>query len=136
MKKFLPQLVFTGLSLAVLISVGLSDSASAYSIMEGVNAARGSNVPADLFGDAGIITTITNTMLFLVGALAVIMVIFGGFRYVTSAGNSSSVTAAKNTILYAIIGLVVAFLAYAAVNFVLGSVAIGATGGDFPASNL
>ena len=136
MKKFLPQLVFTGLSLAVLISVGLSDSASAYSIMEGVNAARGSDVPEDLFGNAGIITTITNTMLFLVGALAVIMVIFGGFRYVTSAGNSSSVTAAKNTILYAIVGLVVAFLAYAAINFVIGSVATGAGGGDFPTSNL
>ena len=63
-------------------------------------------------------TTIANVLLFLVGAVAVIMLIVGGFRYVTSNGDQNSVTAAKNTILYAIIGIVVAFLAYAAVNFV------------------
>lgn len=62
--------------------------------------------------------TIANILLFLVGAVAVIMLIVGGFRYVTSNGDQNSVTAAKNTILYAIIGIVVAFLAYAAVNFV------------------
>jgi multisubunit Na+/H+ antiporter MnhB subunit len=46
------------------------------------------------------------------------MLIIGGIRYVVSAGDQNAVTSAKNTILYAIIGIIVAFLAYAAVNFV------------------
>lgn len=63
--------------------------------------------------------TITNTLLFILGAIAVIMIIIGGIRYVVSGGDSTSITGAKNTILYAVIGLVVAILAYAIVNFVL-----------------
>jgi hypothetical protein len=133
MKKFIPPVIILSvLSLAAFLSIVTSNSASAYSIMEGVNAARGSNVPATLFGGTGIITTIINTMLFIAGALSVIMIIFGGLRYVTSAGNSSNVTAAKNTVMYAIIGLIVAFLAYAAVNFVLGAVE---SGGQLAPSN-
>ncbi len=65
-----------------------------------------------------IFSTVTNMLLFLVGAVAVIMLIVGGFRYVTSNGDQNSVTGAKNTIMYALIGIVVAFLAFAAVNFV------------------
>lgn len=65
-----------------------------------------------------IFSTVTNILLFLVGAIAVIMLIIGGFRYVTSNGDQNSVTGAKNTIMYALIGIVVAFLAFAAVNFV------------------
>ncbi len=65
-----------------------------------------------------VFSTVTNVMLFLVGAVAVIMLIVGGFRYVASNGDQNSVTGAKNTIMYALIGIVVAFLAFAAVNFV------------------
>jgi multisubunit Na+/H+ antiporter MnhB subunit len=61
--------------------------------------------------------------LFLIGAISVIMLIIGGIRYTISGGDSGNVTAAKNTILYAIIGLVVAFLAFAIVNWVLGALA-------------
>ena len=64
---------------------------------------------------------IVNIMLFIIGAIAVIMIIYGGIRYVTSGGDSSSVKAAKDTILYAVIGLIVAILAYAIVNFVVTS---------------
>jgi hypothetical protein len=49
------------------------------------------------------------------------MLIIGGIRYVVSGGDSSAVTSAKNTILYAVVGIVVALLAYALVNFVIGS---------------
>ena len=66
------------------------------------------------------IKTVVNVLLFVVGILSVIMIIVGGLRYVTSAGNASAVTGAKNTIIYAVIGLVVAFLAFAIVNWVLG----------------
>ena len=51
------------------------------------------------------------------------MLIIGGIRYVVSGGDSGAVTSAKNTILYAIVGIVVAILAYALVNFVVGSFA-------------
>jgi biopolymer transport protein ExbB/TolQ len=49
----------------------------------------------------------------------VIVIIVAGIRYTTSGGNSNSVAAAKNTLLYAVIGLVVAVFAYAIVNFVI-----------------
>ena len=62
---------------------------------------------------------VVNILLFLVGSLAVIMLVIGGLRYVTSNGDQNAVASAKNTILYAIIGIVVAFLAYAAVYFVI-----------------
>ena len=91
----------------------------------GINCARGEDTPATLFGGSGsIFTTVVNVMLFLIGAISVIMLIYGGIRYTTSGGNSAGVTAAKNTILYAIIGLIVAFLAYAVVNWVLGAVTV------------
>ncbi|MDB5165234.1 MAG: hypothetical protein JWM00_124 [Candidatus Saccharibacteria bacterium] len=65
------------------------------------------------------IKTVVNILLFILGAIAVIMIIVGGIRYTTSNGDSSAITSAKNTILYSIVGLVVALLAYAIVNFVL-----------------
>jgi len=71
-----------------------------------------------LFGPGGIFVTVTNILIFLVGAIAVIMLIVGGIRYVLSQGDQSAITSAKNTILYAIIGIVVAMLAFGAINFV------------------
>jgi hypothetical protein len=123
--------IFTSFALTVATFIVLSGAtvAAQGSVQRGVEAARGSGVPSTLFGDGGVITTITNVLLFIAGALAVIMIIFGGLRYATSAGNASSVTAAKNTILYAIVGLIIAFLAFAAVNFVLNAVTPGASGG-------
>jgi len=89
----------------------------------GINCARGEGTPGELFdGPGSIFTTIVNVLLFLIGAISVIMLIYGGIRYTTSGGNSASVTAAKNTIMYAIIGLIIAFLAFAVVNWVLGAV--------------
>ncbi len=84
----------------------------------GTECAQGSGTANSLFGSGGIFQTITNILLFLIGAIAVIMLIIGGVRYVVSGGDQAQVTGAKNTILYAIVGIVVAFLAYAAVNFV------------------
>ncbi len=62
---------------------------------------------------------ILDVLLFVVGAVAVLMLIIGGLRYVISAGDQQAVTNAKNTILYAIVGIIVTFLAYAAVRFVV-----------------
>ncbi|MBL8160168.1 hypothetical protein JNJ66_06985 [Candidatus Saccharibacteria bacterium] len=65
------------------------------------------------------IAVISNIIIFFVGVVAVIMLIVGGFKYTTSGGDQSSVTAAKNTILYAIVGIIVALMSYAIVNFVI-----------------
>lgn len=72
-----------------------------------------------------IIANVVQILLYIVGVISVIMLIFGGIRYATSAGNATSVTAAKNTIMYALIGLVVAVLAYAIVHFVIIGVTTG-----------
>ena len=66
-----------------------------------------------------IVAFIINVFSWIIGAVSVIMIIYGGFRYITSGGDSNGVTAAKNTILYAIIGLVIVALAQIIVNFVL-----------------
>lgn len=65
------------------------------------------------------VATVINIILFIVGIIAVIMIIVGGIRYVLSGGDASGVQGAKNTILYAVIGLVVALLAFAIVNFLV-----------------
>ena len=76
-----------------------------------------------LFGTGGVLTTVINFALYFIGAISVLMLIIGGVRYTLSGGNDKAVAAAKNTILYAIIGVVIAVLAYAIVNFVLGTFA-------------
>jgi hypothetical protein len=126
-KKYIPGLL--ALVLVFAVSVFIAPDSFASSIVDGVNAARGDGQPVDLFGADGVLTTITNVLLFVIGALSVIMLIIGGLRYVISGGNSAAVTAAKNTILYAIVGLVIAFLAYAAINFVINTLMPGASGG-------
>ena len=65
------------------------------------------------------VQTIVNVVLYIVGIVAVVMMIIGGFQYITSSGDAAKVTKAKNTILYGIVGLVIAVLAYAIVDFVL-----------------
>ena len=61
-----------------------------------------------------------NLAIGVIGFIAVVIIIYGGFMYTTSAGDSNKVTKAKNAIMYGIIGLVVAMLAFAIVNFVIG----------------
>ncbi len=82
------------------------------------------NTSGTLFGSDGIFTTIMNTILFVIGSVAVIMLIYGGVRYTISGGDEKAVTSAKNTILYAVVGIVVSLLAYAVVNFVLGALIV------------
>jgi len=71
----------------------------------------------------GIITNVINILSLAVGVVSVIMIIIGGFRYVTSGGESGQVTGAKNTILYAIVGLVVVAVAQLVVRVVVNKVA-------------
>jgi len=68
------------------------------------------------------LTTILNVVLGVIGFVAVAMIIIGGLQYTTSAGDTGKVTKAKNTVMYGVIGLIVALLAFAIVNFVLTSI--------------
>lgn len=70
----------------------------------------------------GLAKTITNLMFYFVGILAVIMIIAGGIRYVISTGDSSKVKAAKDTIMYSVVGLIVALLAWTIVSYVISKV--------------
>ena len=94
-------------------------------VTEGVDCAKGDGTQEELFlnkdGNESLFKTVTNVLLFLIGAISVIMLIIGGFKYVLSNGDSAAVTSAKNTILYAVIGIIIALLAYAIVNFVVTS---------------
>ena len=94
-------------------------NASALTLQEGAQAAQCTGCPSDLFGNTGVFKQVTNTILYIVGIIAVIMLIIGGIKYVLSGGDGKKVTDAKNTVLYAIIGLVISFFAYAIVNFVI-----------------
>lgn len=83
----------------------------------GANKAKDASQPSDLLAN---VKLITNTLLLAIGVISVIMIVIGGIRYATSGGDEKGVKGAKDTILYAIVGLVVALLAFAIVNFVLG----------------
>jgi hypothetical protein len=81
------------------------------------------NSTATTGGLNNLIAKIINVFSVLVGVVAVVMIIYGGFRYITSGGDSNNIGTAKNTILYAIIGLIIVALAQLIVKFVLGSAA-------------
>ncbi|MBO4812770.1 hypothetical protein J5491_01325 [Candidatus Saccharibacteria bacterium] len=120
MKKML-KVILPILLIAGMVGLTLAPHVSAMTLMEGAEAARCDECPKDLFGDTGVFKQVTNTVLYIVGIIAVIMLIIGGIKYVVSGGDSKKVTDAKNTILYAIIGLIIAFLAFAIVNFVISA---------------
>jgi hypothetical protein len=110
------------LSIAALVGI-MTAAAPAYvgaspasQIQTGVDNAGGGGETSNL---GARVKTIVNILLYVLGAIAVVMIVIGGIRYTTSNGDSSAITSAKNTILYSVIGLIVAILAYSIVNFVL-----------------
>ena len=128
-KQFiLATAILTGLASGAAALVAQPVSAQADVITNSCNQPGGSTSPLcddggkELFGDNSIFENITNIFLFVVGAVSVIMIVVGGFRYSASAGDQAAVTSAKNTIFYAVIGLVVALMAYAIVNFVITNI--------------
>lgn len=119
MRRFLR--VILPILICGVFAVAMVANVSALTLQEGAKAAQCDGCPSDLFGNTGVFRQVTNTILYIVGIIAVIMLIIGGIKYVVSGGDSKKVTDAKNTVLYAIIGLVVCFLAYAIVNFVISA---------------
>ena len=122
------KLILAGLLVVPTVALAIAPAASAegdFTLTGGVNSAKGDGVNENTADPQALVKQFVNIFLFAVGALSVIMLIWGGIRYTTSAGDSNKVQAAKNTVLYAIVGLVVAILAYAIVNMVIGKIASG-----------
>jgi len=96
---------------------------------EGIKLAGGTCDSGSADGDVKkLVQVIVNTLSIIVGAASVIMIIIGGFRYVISGGDSNGVSGAKNTIMYAIIGLVVVIFAQVIVAFVYSNATTGGGG--------
>lgn len=111
------------LVLGVVLGVGLLAPAGAHAASVIADQCKGvtdSTVCANQNANANdVIKTVINVLLFIVGGISVVMLIIGGILYTTSAGDSGRVTLAKNTVTYAIVGLVISFLAFAVVNYVV-----------------
>ncbi len=132
----LKQIVLSVVAAALLVVPSLALSTVAYADTVSDALCKGANsleISSDGGGDctdtSGSTTKVNETIaqfinIFstLVGVIAVIMIIYGGLRYITSGGDSGKITNAKNTIIYALIGLVVVALAQFIVKFVLNKV--------------
>jgi len=70
-------------------------------------------------GVSGILQNITSALLFLIGAVSVIMIIIGGIRFIFSQGDPQAAASARQTVIYSVVGVIVAVLAWAIVNYVL-----------------
>ena len=110
---------------AVSAQIGTDQGATVPGLCEGIELKVGET--CDPQGNAdqkinNLLEDIINIFSLIVGVVAVIMVIIGGLQYITSGGDSGKITTAKNTILYAVIGLVVVALAQFIVRFVLARV--------------
>ena len=117
-KQILTGLMVIPLMAVGIVNMGITDVVMAANadITNGMNTtgAQASN-PTDL---PSVFKIVTDILLFLIGAVSVIMLIYGGIRYTTSGGNATSMAGAKNTIIYAIAGLIISILAYAIVSFI------------------
>lgn len=76
--------------------------------------------PLIAFEPTSVFANVINTLLLWAGAIALLFIIIGGFRFIISMGNAEGVEKARNTVLYAILGLILIFLAYLIVGYLLG----------------
>lgn len=79
------------------------------------------NDSSPILGPSSIFYKITQTVTLLTGAISIIMIMVGGFRYIVSGGDGTAIKAAKDTILYAVVGLLVAVFAQTIITFVLSN---------------
>lgn len=89
-------------------------------VQQGVDGSNPGGTKSDI---GSLIKAIVSALLFIIGAVSVVMIVIGGIKYTISQGDSSAISSAKNTILYAVIGLIVALLGYAIVQFVIDRIA-------------
>lgn len=122
MKKIIASiLIAAGLMVGVggVMTVAVAPTASAQ-LKDGIKKTKtseNSNTSVDK-----LVKSVVNILLYIIGIVAVIMIIVGGIQYATSSGDAGKAKTAKNTILYAVAGVVIALFAYAIVNFVVNRV--------------
>lgn len=114
MKKL--KLIVAGLLVVPFVALSVAPATMALDIKQDLPTPSTTTKAVD---PETMVEQVINIALWIVGVLAVIMLIWGGIKYATSAGDANKVTAAKNTIMYAVIGLVVALFAWAIVTFVI-----------------
>lgn len=121
MKKITLFIATLAIVLGVSGSLMASDTALAVNVFDQCSGNADSAVCKSQ-GDnaASMVQIVINLLLYVLGIIAVIMIVVGGIRYTTSNGNASQIKEAKDTILYSVVGLIVAMLSFAIVNFVLG----------------
>ena len=117
MRRILKNII-CGLALStVLVAAPVAVESASAQVQDGLNMTKTDENKS--LSVNTLVKNVINILLWAIGIVSVIMLIIGGFRYVTSNGDSSQVTAAKNTIMYSVIGLIIAIFAYAIVNFVV-----------------
>ncbi|CAN5123546.1 hypothetical protein BH09PAT3_BH09PAT3_3220 [soil metagenome] len=116
----LGTLLMSGLGLVTPQPVYAADSKAAACAGIGLAGAGGCDAGDDAVNK--VIKTVVNVLTWVVGIAAVIMIIVSGFRYITSGGEASNVSAAKSSLIYALVGIVIVALAQFIVHFVLGQV--------------
>lgn len=120
--------VFGIIASLLLLAVPMSASAQADIFDDACRGVTDSTVCSQdqnnnpISGDNGILISAMRILSFVVGVASVIMLIVGGIKYITSSGDANSITSAKNTILYALIGLVVFIFSQAIVIFVINRI--------------
>ena len=109
---------FSAISVASL-STNVSAQA-ADNVKKGITTATTADMQnKSIAGEGGLISILINFLLWTVGVLSVVMIIFSGFRYITSAGDAAKTKSAQTALTYSIVGLIVAVLAWVIVKMVL-----------------
>lgn len=117
MKKIGFTIAFVGLlGVSSLAAASLLTSDASAQVSSGINAATTSEMQGKSVNST--VGSIVNILLWVVGILSVTMIVWSGFKYITSAGDTSKLASAKSTLIYAVVGLIIAILAYAIVTFV------------------
>ncbi len=125
MKRFNNALLTIGLALGVVSGVavlaGPADLTYADAASEIKKGQQATGAGSDKKGFTEIVQTVINMLLFIIGLVAVVVIIYSGIKFVLSSGDSNAIKGARDTMLYAVIGLVVAIMAYAVVGWVVKS---------------
>ena len=141
-RKYL--IIFAVLLVTVFVFITFNQITNAQTVNIGQSLCAGANLDYSAINNPGacgtaqiessgvqlnsLVTSVISLLSWAIGVVAVFMIIVGGFKYITSGGDTAGVTAAKNTILYAIIGLVIVALAQVIVKFILGRISTIGTG--------
>lgn len=110
---------FSAISVASL-PTNVSAQAANSVVKKGIKTATTADMEnKSIAGEGGLISILINFLLWAVGILSVAMIIFSGFRYITSAGDAAKTKSAQTALTYSIVGLIVAVLAWVIVKMIL-----------------